>query len=73
MSKTSPCNVDDELLNFNDMQYMIKTRHFYSMAEGQWGSHISSNLLVYESLDASDCEFIAQVLTAIDTMVNFWL
>ena len=34
---------------------------------------ISSNLLVYESLAASDCEFIAQVLTAINTRVNFCL
>ena len=29
--------------------------------------------MVYESLAPSDCEFIAQVLTAIDTRVNFWL
>ena len=38
-----------------------------------WRSHISSNLLVYESLAASDREFIYQVLTTIDTRVNFWL
>ena len=36
-----------------------------------WRSHISSNLMVYESLAASDCEFITQVLTTINTRVNF--
>ena len=38
-----------------------------------WRSHISSNLMVYESLAASDCEFITQVLTTINTRVNFQL
>ena len=38
-----------------------------------WIIHISSNLLVYESLAASNYEFIYQVLTTIDTRVNCWL
>ena len=38
-----------------------------------WRSHISSNLLVYKSLCVSDCEFISQVLTTINTRVNCWI
>ena len=38
-----------------------------------WIIYISSNLLVYESLAASDCGFIAKLLTAIGSRDNFWL
>jgi len=35
-----------------------------------WRTHITANLMLYESLAASDKEFIVKVLCAIDTRVN---
>ena len=74
---TIPITIDSMMHNLNN--YAGVSLIFFgdlsllTIGLQSWRSSISSNLLVYKSLAASDCEFIAQVLTAINTRVNCWL
>jgi len=72
-----PKEVDGMLHNINNLA--SSSELFFgenSIATGglqSWRPHIANNLIIYESQAASNKEFIAQVLTAIDTRVNCWL
>ena len=74
---TIPSTVDSMLHNLNN--YAATSELFFSdssiLTSGlkSWLSAIRSDLIIYESLAAINSEFIAQVLTAIDTRVNCWL
>ena len=74
---TIPSSIDSMLHNLNN--YAATAEIFFgdtsllTIGLQSWLSAIRSDLITYESLAATNNEFIAQVLTSIDTRVNCWL
>ena len=72
-----PSTIDSMLHNLNN--YAATAEIFFgdtsllTIGLQSWLSAIRSDLIIYESLATTNQEFIAQVLTSIDTRVNCWL
>ena len=73
----SPTTIDGMLHNLHNLASLAELfwgpESIGTSSLKTWRSHITSNLIIYESLAATDKEFVAQVLCAIDTRVNCWL
>ena len=72
-----PSSVDSMLHSIHNMaaasHLFFTEQSLLTTGLRSWRKEISRNLIVYESQAVQDPEFIARILTAIDTRVNCWL